>query len=46
MYVKSNYITNAYGRLKYLFDEPAHDGSAHRVLGVNGSNVYLWGPRG
>ena len=46
MYVKSNYITNAYGRLKYLFDEPAHDGSAHRVLGVNGSHVYLWGPRG
>lgn len=46
MYVKSNYITNAYGRLKYLFDEPAHDGSAHRVLGTNGSHVYLWGPRG
>lgn len=46
MYVKSNYITNAYGRLKYLFDEPAHDRSAHRVLGVNGSHVYLWGPRG
>ena len=46
MYVKSNYITNAYSRLKYLFDEPAHDGSAHRVLGVNGAYVYLWGPRG
>lgn len=46
VYVKSNYITNAYGRLKYLFDEPAHDGSEHRVLGVNGSHVYLWGPRG
>ncbi|MBB1124560.1 relaxase/mobilization nuclease domain-containing protein [Limosilactobacillus albertensis] len=46
MYVKSNYITNMYGRLKYLFDEPAHDGSAHRVLGVNGSHVYLWGSRG
>ena len=46
VYVKSNYITNAYGRLKYLFDEPAHDGSAHRVLCVNGSHVYLWGPRG
>lgn len=46
MYVKSNYITNTYGRLKYLFDEPAHDGSEHRVLGVNGSHVYLWGPRG
>ena len=46
MYVKSNYITNAYGRLRYLFDEPAHDGSAHRVLGTNGSHVYLWGPRG
>ena len=46
MYVKSNYITNAYSRLKYLFDEPAHDGSAYRVLGVNGAYVYLWGPRG
>lgn len=46
MYVKSNYITNVYGRLKYLFDEPSHDGSDHRVLGVNGSHVYLWGPRG
>lgn len=46
VYVKSNYVTNAYGRLKYLFDEPAHDGSEHRVLGVNGSHVYLWGARG
>lgn len=46
MYVKSNCITNVYGRLKYLFDEPAHDGSAHRVLGVNGSHIYLWGSRG
>lgn len=32
--------------MRYLFDEPAHDGSAHRVLGTNGSHVYLWGPRG
>ncbi|MHA8263771.1 relaxase/mobilization nuclease domain-containing protein [Lactobacillaceae bacterium Melli_B3] len=43
-YVKSNSSTNAWGRLHYLLDEAAHDGSEHRVLSVTGANVRFWGP--
>ncbi|PIO83705.1 hypothetical protein BSQ39_09065 [Loigolactobacillus backii] len=42
-YVKSNSSTTAWGRLHYIFDEAAHDGGAHRVLAVTGSNIRLWG---
>lgn len=42
VYVKSNYSTSSWGRLKYIFDDPAHDGSEHRVLSVTGNNIKLW----
>lgn len=45
-YVKSNYSTSSWGRLKYIFDDPAHDGSEHRVLAVVGNNLKLWGSNG
>jgi len=41
-YVKSNSSTSSWGRLHYIFDEQAHDGSDHRVLAVEGSHVNLW----
>lgn len=45
-YIKSNSCTNAWGRLKYLFSEPAHDGSDHRVLATSGANIRLFGSNG
>ncbi|MCI1699188.1 relaxase/mobilization nuclease domain-containing protein [Liquorilactobacillus nagelii] len=43
VYVKSNSSTAAWGRLKYIFDESAHDNSEQRVLAVTGNNIRLWG---
>lgn len=43
MYVKSNSSTTSWGRLKYIYDDPAHDGTEHRVLAVTGDNIRLWG---
>lgn len=44
MYLKSNSSTSAWGRLHYILDGAAHDGSDHRVLNVVGGNIRLWGP--
>jgi hypothetical protein len=45
-YIKSHSSTSAWGRLHYIFDEDAHDGSDHRVLAVAGNNIKLLGIRG
>lgn len=45
-YIKSHSSTSSWGRLHYIFDEDAHDGSDHRVLSAVGANINLWGARG
>ncbi|MFC6202043.1 relaxase/mobilization nuclease domain-containing protein [Lactiplantibacillus nangangensis] len=39
--LQSNRIKTSYGRLTYLYDTPAHDGSDQRVLATTGQNVRL-----
>lgn len=39
--LQSNRVKTSYGRLNYLFDTPAHDGSDQRVLATTGQNVRL-----
>ena len=46
VYVKSNSSTSAWGRLHYIFDDAAHDGSKQRVLATTGGNIRLWGSHG
>ncbi|WP_195701606.1 relaxase/mobilization nuclease domain-containing protein [Companilactobacillus futsaii] len=45
-YIKSHSSTSSWGRLHYIFDDEAHDGSDHRVLSVAGNNIRLLGARG
>lgn len=37
----STSIKSSYGRLSYLFDQPAHDGSDQRVLAAGGQNIRM-----
>lgn len=39
--MQSNRVKTSYGRLKYLFETAAHDGSSQRTLGVVSQNVNL-----
>mgnify|MGYP003363160074 CR=1 FL=1 len=39
--LQSNRVKTSHGRLRYIFETEAHDGSAQRVLGVTSQNCYL-----